>query len=79
MVHFYYIRAILVRAQRCPNMFGVPPGGGILGEPGVVSRVGINGGEKFQEQAREPPEMLLLANQFHDSFECFSLIRYKKK
>ena len=27
----------------------------ILGDPGVVSRVGINGGESFQERTREPP------------------------
>ena len=26
----------------------------ILGDPGAVSRVGINGGESFQERAREP-------------------------
>ena len=26
----------------------------ILGGPGAVSRVGINGGETFKERAREP-------------------------
>ena len=26
----------------------------ILGDPGTISRVGINGGESFQERAREP-------------------------
>jgi len=41
-----------------------------------VSRVGINGGESFQERARVS-RVLLLTNQFHDSFECLSLIWYK--
>ena len=51
----------------------------ILGSLGAVSRVGKNGGEigKFSRTGERAPGVLLLLNQFHDSFEFLSLIGHK--
>ena len=84
---FAFIRC----AQRCPNMFSVLLERDILGDPGAVSRVGINSGENFNNRRESPWDATLselermnysfslVANQFHDSLECLSLTEYKIK
>ena len=44
----------------------------ILGVPEAVSWISKNG--KFSWMGERAPGMLLLTNQFHDLFECFSVI-----
>ena len=71
-------------------MFSVLLERDILGDPGAVSRVGINGGENFNNKPGSPWDATLselekmnysfslVANQFHDSLECLSLSEYKR-
>ena len=71
-------------------MFSVLLERDILGDPGAVSQVGINGGKNFNNRRGSPCDATLselekmnysfslVANQFHDSLECLSLSEYKR-
>ena len=54
-------------------------GTSILGDPAAVSWVRKNGGERFSSTGERVSGMLFLKNQFHDLFECLSVIWQKKK